>query len=88
MSWNEIALSEYTLRFSPEYQQIEAAKNPRRIETHFRSPQLQLWQTSETEWLLALRQPKRHKQKTRRSSPGIVQLRFPEMGADRSLEAL
>jgi hypothetical protein len=28
-----------------------------RIETHFRSPQLHLWQTSGTEWLLALRRP-------------------------------
>ncbi|HEX6479466.1 MAG TPA: hypothetical protein VF043_11535 [Ktedonobacteraceae bacterium] len=54
----------------------------------FFSPQLQLWQTSETGWLLALRQPERHKQKTRRSSPGIVQLRFPEIDEDRSLEAL
>jgi len=88
IEYQTTALSEYTLRFSPDHQQIEAVKNPRRIETHFRSPQLQLWQTSETEWLLALRQPERHKQKTRRSSPGIVQLRFPEMGADRSLEAL
>jgi hypothetical protein len=88
IEYQTTALSEYTLRFSPDPQQIEAVKNPRRIETHFRSPQLQLWQTSETEWLLALRQPERHKQKTRRSSPGIVQLRFPEMGADRPLEAL
>ena len=25
--------------------------------THFRSPQLDLWQVSETEWVLALRRP-------------------------------
>ncbi len=32
-------------------------KSARRLETHFRSPQLDLWQLSETEWLLALRRP-------------------------------
>jgi len=31
--------------------------NARRLETHFRSPQLDLWQLSDTEWLLALRRP-------------------------------
>ena len=49
IEYQTTALSEYTLRFSPDRQQIEAVKNPRRIETHFRTPQLQLWQTSETE---------------------------------------
>ena len=28
-----------------------------RLETHFRSPQLDLWQLSDTEWLLVLRRP-------------------------------
>ena len=32
-------------------------KNARRLETHFHSPQLDLWQLSDTEWLLALRRP-------------------------------
>lgn len=83
------ALSEYTLHFSPDHKSIEGVQNPRRIETHFRSPQLQLWQTSDTEWLLALRQPERHKRKIKRSPSEIVQLSFPEMddelGSDQAL---
>ncbi len=57
IEYQATALSAYALQLSPDHQRIEAVKNPRRIETHFRSPQLQLWQTSETEWLLALRRP-------------------------------
>ncbi len=59
IEYQATALSEYALHLSPDHQRIEAVKNPRRIETHFRSPQLHLWQTSDTEWLLALRRPKR-----------------------------
>ena len=57
IEYQATALSEYALHLSPDHQHIEAVKNPRRIETHFRSPQLHLWQTSDTEWLLALRRP-------------------------------
>jgi len=57
IEYQATALSEYALRFSTDHRAIEAVKNPRRIETHFRSPQLHLWQTSDTEWLLALRRP-------------------------------
>ena len=57
IEYQATALSEYALHLSSDHQRIEAVKNPRRIETHFRSPQLHLWQTSDTEWLLALRRP-------------------------------
>jgi hypothetical protein len=50
-------LSLYSVRLSPDQQQITEVKNARRLETHFRSPQLDLWQLSDTEWLLALRRP-------------------------------
>jgi hypothetical protein len=50
-------LSLYSIRLSPDQQQITEVKNPRRLETHFRSPQQDLWQLSDTEWLLALRRP-------------------------------
>lgn len=42
IEYQATALSEYALRFSPDHKSIEAVKNPRRIETHFRNPQLQL----------------------------------------------
>ncbi len=79
IEYQATALSEYALHFSPDHKNIEAVNHPRRIETHFRSLQLHLWQRSETEWLLALRQPERHKRKIRRARADVVQLRFPEM---------
>ncbi len=47
----------FAVAWSPDGRRIEAVKLAQRIETHFRSPQLHLWQTSDTEWLLALRRP-------------------------------
>jgi transposase len=50
-------LSLYSVRLSSDQKQISEVKNARRLETHFRSPQLDLWRLSDTEWLLALRRP-------------------------------
>ena len=78
IEYQATTLSEYGLRTSPDHKRIEAVKNPRRIETHFVSLQLHLWQSSETEWLLARRLPERHRRQLRRTPSNIVQLRFPE----------
>jgi hypothetical protein len=40
VEYQATAHSEYALHLSPYHQRIEAVKNPRRIETHFRSPRL------------------------------------------------
>jgi transposase len=87
IEYQATTLSEYALRFSSDHRAIEAVNNPRRIETHFVSPQLHLWQRSETQWLLALRQPERHRRKISRSASSIVQLRFPEMDDQRADQA-
>jgi hypothetical protein len=75
-------LSLYSVRLSPDQQQITEVKNARRLETHFRSPQLDLWQLSDTEWLLALRRPE---PVARRKQGNIVplarQLPLPSFGA-------
>jgi len=75
-------LSLYAVRLSPDRASITEVKNARRLETHFRSPQLDLWQLSETEWLLALRRPE---PVARRNQGKIValarQLPFPELNA-------
>ncbi len=57
IEYQTTALSLYSLTFQPDHKQIAEVKNPRCIETLFRSPQLDLWQLSDTEWLLALRRP-------------------------------
>ncbi len=65
-------------------ERIEAVKNPRRIETHFRSPQLHLWQTSDTQWLLALRRPEPAARRNRDKIVALArQLPLPEVGATR-----
>jgi transposase len=88
ITYQATALSEYSISFASDHKHIEEVKRPWRIETYFHSPQLQLWQTSETTWLLALRQPERHKPQTRRTESVVVQLSFPEMDLPRGDQAL
>ena len=82
IEYQATALSLYSVRLSADKQQIEAAKNPRRLETHFRSPQLDLWQVSDTEWLLALRRPEPVARKKQSKIFALAeQLILPEFGA-------
>jgi putative transposase len=80
ITYQTTALSQYSVTFQPDHKHIEEVKRSHHFETYFRSPQLHLWRLSETEWLLALKQPERKKRKAR-SAPHHerVQLRFPDM---------
>lgn len=81
IEYQATALSLYSVRLSPD-QQITEVTNPRRMETHFRSPQLDLWQLSDTEWLLALRRPEPSMRKKRSKIIAFAeQLMLPEFGA-------
>jgi putative transposase len=81
IEYQATALSLYSVRLSPD-QQITEVKNPRRIETHFRSPQLDLWRLSDTEWLLALRRPEPGPRKqASKIVPLARQLPLPIFGA-------
>jgi len=82
VEYQATTLSLYSIRLDAGQQQITEVKNVRRIETHFRSPQLDLWRLSDTEWLLALRRP----EPIARKKPGKIvplaqQLVLPEFGA-------
>ena len=57
VEYQATTLSLYAIRLDADQQHITEVKNARRLETHFRSPQLDLWRLSDTEWLLALRRP-------------------------------
>ena len=82
VEYQATTLSLYSVRLSPDQQQITEVKNARRLETHFRSPQLDLWQLSETEWLLALRRPEpAGRKKLGNIVPLARQLPLPEFGA-------
>jgi len=82
VEYQATALSLYELSIEKKTGEITEVKNPRRLETHFRSPQLDLWQLSETEWLLALRRPEpvAHK-KPGKITPLARQLSLPEFEA-------
>ena len=81
IEYQTTALALYSVRLSQD-QQITEVANPRRLETRFRSPQLDLWQLSETEWLLALRRPKPvARKKQSKIVPLAEQLVLPEFGA-------
>jgi len=82
VEYQATALSLYELSIEKKTGEIAEVKNPRRLETHFRSPQLDLWRLSDTEWLLALRRP----EPAPRKKPGKIvvlaeQLTLPEFGA-------
>jgi len=82
IEYQATALSLYALTFQPDHEQITEVKNGRRLETHFRSPQLDLWQLSDTEWLLALRRPEPVARKKQNKIVALAeQLTLPEFGA-------
>jgi hypothetical protein len=82
IEYQATALSLYSVRLSSDQRQLDEVKNPRRLETHFRSPQLDLWQVSDTEWLLALRRPEPvPRKKQSKVIAQASQLMLPEFGA-------
>ena len=75
-------IKNYRLALSPDQRQITEVKNAHRLKTHFRSPQLDLWQLSDTEWLLALRRPEPVARKKQNKVVALAeQLTLPEFGA-------
>jgi len=82
VEYQATALSLYELSIEKKTGEITQVKNARRLETHFRSPQLDLWQLSDTEWLLALRRPgQSSRKKPVKLVPLAQQLPLPIFGA-------
>ena len=85
IEYQATALSLDELSTEKKTGKIAEVTNPRRIEPHFRSPPLDLWRLSDTEWLLALRRP----EPIARKKPGKIvalatQLVLPECEATES----
>lgn len=81
VSYQATALSLYQLSIQKDTGDITDVTNARRLETHFRSPQLDLWQLSDTEWLLALRRPEpTPRKKLGKIVAAFEQLVLPECG--------
>lgn len=82
VEYQATTLSLYELAIKKDTGEIADVKNHQRLETHFRSPQLDLWQLSDTEWLLALRRPAPvTRKKPARAVVLAEQLVLPEFGA-------
>jgi hypothetical protein len=82
VEYQATALSLYELSIEKDTGKIVEVTNARRLETHFRSPQLDLWQLSDTEWLLALRRPEPVARKKQNKIVDLaVQLTLPSFGA-------
>jgi hypothetical protein len=81
IEYQTTALALYSVQLSQD-QEIMEVTNPRRLETRFRSPQLDHGSLSETEWLLALRRPQ---SVARKKQSNIVPLArqhpLPDFGA-------
>jgi hypothetical protein len=82
VEYQATALSLYELSIEKDTGKIAEVTNARRLETHFRSPQLDLWQLSDTEWLLALRRPEPVvRKKPSKITARAEQLTLPSFGA-------
>src|SRR6266516_5231616 len=58
---------------------IKEVKNPRLIETGYRSPQLTLWTLGPDEWLLFLKLPDDAARKKPQRKPDMIQLTLPDL---------
>ena len=82
VEYQTTALALYSLTFQPDHEQIAEVTQARCIQTLFRSPQLDLWQLSETEWLLALRRPEPAPRRNRGKIVALArQLPLPDWSA-------
>ena len=82
MEHQAATLALYSVRLSADQKEITEVKSARRLETHFRSPQMDLWQLSDTEWFLALRRPEPSlRKKVSKITAFAQQLPLPLFGA-------
>ena len=82
VEYQATALALYELSIEKGSGKIAEVTNARRLQTPFRSPQLDLWQLSDTEWVLALRRPEPDSRKKQSKIVALPeQLVLPEFGA-------
>jgi hypothetical protein len=65
---------------------IKEVKNPRVIETGYRSPQLTLWTLGPEEWLLFLKLPDYAARKKPKGAPDVIQLPLLDLDENQQQE--
>ena len=78
IEYQETELAFYTLEWE-DNKHIKEVKNPRLIETGYRSPQLTLWTLGPDEWLLFLKLPDYAARKKPKGAPDVIQLPLPDL---------
>ncbi|GHO72166.1 hypothetical protein KSC_110580 [Ktedonobacter sp. SOSP1-52] len=80
IEYQDTELALYTMEWAEDNKHIKEVKNPRLIETGYRSPQLALWTLGPDEWLLFLKLPD-YAPCTRRKTVDIdiIQLPLPDI---------
>lgn len=74
IEYQETELAFYTMAWAEDNKHIKEVKNPRLIETSYRSPQLTLWTLGPDEWLLFLKLPEYAARKKPSRKPNMIQL--------------
>jgi ribosome biogenesis GTPase A len=77
IEYQETELAFYTMEWAEDNKHIKEVKNPRLIETGYRSPQLTLWTLGPDEWLLFLKLPDYAARKKPKGAPEVIQLPLP-----------
>src|SRR5579884_2576332 len=77
IEYQKTELAFYTMEWAEDNKHIKEVKNPRVIETGYRSPQLTLWTLGPDEWLLFLKLPDYAGRKKRKRAD-MTQLPLPE----------
>ena len=79
IEYQETELAFYTMEWAEDNKHIKEVKNPRVIETGYRSPQLTLWTLGPDEWLLFLKLPDYAARKKPQRKPEVIQLPLPAL---------
>jgi putative transposase len=66
-------LSQYAVKYQPDEKHLRDIVEPRRFETRYRSPQLELWQSGEVEWHLVRRLADYAPRRRQRMGGAVVQ---------------
>ncbi|MFL5660589.1 MAG: hypothetical protein ACJ8BW_04485 [Ktedonobacteraceae bacterium] len=77
----------YSIAWHEDNKHIQNVKNPRVVETAYRSPQLTLWTLGPDEWLLFLKLPDYAARKKQKKKLEMTQLPLPDLDENQQQSA-
>ncbi len=79
LEYEAVLLSAYSFEWKRDGRHIREVTNPKVVQTHFRSPQLSLFELGPHEWLLCLRAPEYAPRRQNRTELALQPLLHPDM---------